>query len=457
MSPTATTQGTVLETMADRQGSAACLWRAPDPRLVTGIMRCVFGGTEVTARAVAAALRMPLGRTLALLEHARMLDQVTQTHPGHYRYTGQADDVPAPDRATVDAARWSAGQFLLASSRAVATAMPGALLPPVRVGALPAPDPTIVDPHSAFAWAQVHRPAVMRVAADAASAARTNRRLGLLAIDLALAGIAGAMAAGAIEPWETLAHTVITAARAVDDQYGQGHGLEHLGKTAKHQGLINQAIRIQGDALVLREKIRDPQGAACSTNALGLAHWKLGDLPAARDRFERAARLADACGDRDLSAYARQNLAGVLLDAPDCPAEALANALDLLDRAGARHAETGALAALANCSTLRAAGLRRSGTPGSLDAAIEAARAGVEAIDASGEIGLAGHEYAELARCLKAAGHRDDATAWAETALVLFHTAGNLERELALHTEFASSAAAPSERRTEPALCGGRG
>lgn len=457
MNPTATTHGSVLTPIAAAHGPATDPWRAPDPHAAAGIMRCVFGRTEVTARAVAAALGMPLGRALALLEHARMLDQVAQTHPGHYRYTGQSDDVPAPDRATADAARWSAGLFLLASSRAAATAMPGVLLPPVRVGALAAPDPTIVDPHSAFAWAQVHRPAVMRVAADAASAARTNRRLGLLAIDLALAGIAGAMAAGAIEPWETLAHTVITAARAVDDRYGEGHGLEHLGKTAKHQGLINQATRIQGDALVLREKTRDPQGAACSTNALGLAHWKLGDLPTARDRFQRAAHLADACGDRDLTAYARQNLAGVLLDAPDCPAETLDTALDLLDQAAARHAETGALAALANCQTLRAAGLRRNGAPGSLEAAIEAARAGVEAIDASGEIGLAGHEYAELARCLHATGHRDDAAAWAETASVLFHTAGNLERERALRAEFALDAPATSAQRTQPALCEGHG
>lgn len=457
MSSTATTQCAALETMADDQSSAAALWQAPDPRHFAGIMCCVFGHTEVTARAVAAAHRLPLGRALAQLEHARMLGQVAQTHPGHYWCSGSVDDVPIPDPAMVSAARWSAGLFLLASSRAVAAAMPGSLLPPVRVGVLSAPDPTIVDQLSALAWAQLHRPAVMQVAADAASVARMDRRFGLLAIDLALAGIAGAMAAGAIESWQSLAQTVLTAAYAVDDRYGQGYGLEHLGKAAKHQGRLKEAIRIQGDALVLRERMRDERGVVASTNALGLAYWKLGDLPAARERFQRAVRLADANGDLDFSAFARQNLAGVLIADPRYSVEARDTALGLLAQASARHAETGALAAWANCATLRAVALRRSGRPEDIEAAIEVARAGVEAIDTSGELGLAGHEYAELARCLRTAGRSEDATAWAETAWALFRAAGNGEREQALRAEFEVGVFTQSAGRTEAEWCAVRG
>jgi tetratricopeptide (TPR) repeat protein len=417
----------------------------PDPYALTGIMCAVYGRCEVTARAVAAARNLPLGRTHAELEHARALGLVDSTHPGFYRCTERAEAAPRPELAALDAARGRGGRFLLASSHAVATAMPGSLLPATRVKPLPNPDPTIVDAHSALTWAQAHQPAVLLVATDAARTAARERRFGVLAVDLALAGIAGAMASGATEAWEKLAKTAYGAAITINDRVGEGYAREHLGKSRKQQGLLEKALRAQRDALTLREKLRDVRGIICSTNAIGLVHWTAGDLNQARERFAKAIELADACTDCDFAAFARQNLAGVLLAQDSTSPEERAAAFVMLDHAATLHTDTSALAPLANCSTLHAEGLRRRASEGPLDVAIAAARDGVQQIDASGEIGLAGHQYAELARCLRAAGHDHDAAAWAATGIALFAAAGNHEREQALSAEFATTSAIPTD------------
>jgi tetratricopeptide (TPR) repeat protein len=421
---------------ADGRAKKNAEFQAPDPWMAAGIMHALFGRREVSARAAAAACRVPLGRMLAELEHARLLGLVDRGHPGYYRCTGLAGQAPVPEPAATAAARQRAGRYLLACSRRVAETMPGSLLPPARIRPLPEPDPTIADAHAGFDWAQAHRPALLRVAGDAAREAAADRRFGLLAVDLALAGIAGAMAAGDLAAWEQLARIVFTTALAIEDRLGQGYGLEHLGKARKQQGLFEKARRAQRDALTLRERHRDVRAIICSTNALGLAYWAQGELDAARALFEQAMALADTVTDRDFSALTRQNLAGVLVETPELSVETFAEASDLLDHAAACHAKVGALQALANCHRLHAAGLRRSHTGGDFAAAIQAARAGVAAIDASGEIGLAGHEYAELARVLHAAGRDAQARAWAETAIALFHTAGDSEHERELRAQF---------------------
>ena len=410
----------------------------PDPRSVAAVMFAVFGGYEVSARVVAAARRAPLGRVLAELEHARVLGLVDQSHPGYYWCTPLAEQLPAPKAALVGAARSRAGVFLLACSRHVAEVMPGSLLPPVRIAALPAPDPTIVDAHAGYDWAQIHRPAVMKLAADTARAGRDERKFGMLAVDLALAGIAGAMAAGNTVAWEALANIAFDASLTVDDNIGQGYGLEHLGKSRKAQGRFEKARATQCAALRHREAIHDARGIVCSTNAVGLAHWAIGDLTGAEAIFEQAVKLADESADRDFAALARQNLAGVLTAGQGATGETFATALQLLDRAAARHTEAGLLQALANCHSLRAAALRRrASADGDFTAAVLAGLAAVQAVDRSAEIGLAGHDYAELARALSAAGNDQQARAWAETAIALFHCAGSTDREQMLREEFA--------------------
>jgi tetratricopeptide (TPR) repeat protein len=416
----------------------------PDPRALAGTMRAVYGRCEVNARAVAAARRHTLGRTLAELEHARALGLVESGHPGFYRCSDLAEQVPRPEPALLQTARGRGGRFLLACSLAVAKALPGALLPAARIKELPKPDPTIVDAHSAVAWAQVHQGAVLLVAAEAARTAVRDQWFGVLAVDLALAGIAGAVATGDAMAWEALAKTAYAASIAISDRRGEGHAREHLAKSRSRQGLFDKALRTQRDALALREKLRDVRGIIASTNANGLTHWSAGDLLTARTCFEEAVKLADACNDRDFAAFARQNLAGVLLDDDRSSTDERAAALVMLDHAAARHAKTGALQPLANSSTLHAAGLRRGASASGLDVAITAARAGVQQVDASGEIGLAGHQYAELARCLVAAGRELEAAAWAATGAALFAAAGNHELEQAISAEFAAP-------RTDPA------
>ena len=412
----------------------------PDPQGLAGLMRGVYGGCGVGARAVAAARSLPLGRTMAELEHARALGLVESGHPGFYRCTERADQVPRPEPAALDAARIRSALFLLASSHAVAEALPGSLLPAPRIKVLPKPDPTIVDAHAALAWAQAHQPAVQVVAAEVARMAVRARRFGVLAGDLAIAGIAGAMASGAVSAWEELAKTAYGAAIAISDKPGEGYAREHLGKSRKQQGLYGKALAAQREALALREKLRDVRGILSSTNAIGLVHHAQGDLAEARACFESAIRSADACNDRDLAAFARQNLAGLLLTGGGSSPDEQDAAFVMLDHASTWHADAGALAPLANCHTLHAEALRRtSAGKDGLDVAIAAAFAGVEAIDASGEIALAGHPYAELARCLRAGGREREAAAWAATGTALFAAAGNHELEHALTAEFATT------------------
>ena len=181
------------------------------------------------------------------------------------------------------------------------------------------------------------------------------------------------------------------------------------------------------------------RGIIGSTNEVGLAQWALGERGAARASFRQAITLADTCTDRDFSALARQNLAAVLLEAVEISQATRTAAFELLDKASARHAAVGALAAQGRGAALHAAALRRDGGPGNLTMAVAVAREAVTAVEASGRIESAPGAYAELARCLQTAGRPEEAGAWAKSAIALFTAVGEHVRAEALTAEFTQS------------------
>jgi len=183
------------------------------------------------------------------------------------------------------------------------------------------------------------------------------------------------------------------------------------------------------------------RGIIGSTNEVGLAQWALGERGAARASFRQAITLADTCTDRDFSALARQNLAAVLLEAVEISQATRTAAFELLDKASARHAAVGALAAQGRGAALHAAALRRDGGPGNLTmaVAVAVAREAVTAVEASGRIESAPGAYAELARCLQTAGRPEEAGAWAKSAIALFTAVGEHVRAEALTAEFTQS------------------
>jgi Ser/Thr protein kinase RdoA (MazF antagonist) len=331
---------------------------------------------------------------LAELECLRGLRALTTPHPGFYRCTVSiAASAHTVDDQLARAARLRAERWYLASSRAATGFLPAAAAPVASMKLPAEPDPAILDVFSALAWFRQARLTLLHLARAALDERRYES-----ALELASAAISAVTTDAADPVCGQAAELLLAAARAAGDVQAEARGLDHLAALLALDGDLEQARRMLVAALALLRHARDRVGVASSAIALGLMHLRGGDLPMAGRWLTVAVGAAERCGDQDLLARARGNLGhAVLLSDP----RRRVHALGLLASAGRRHLESGDLAAYAACARLIASAVRRH-PGGDSGPALRFARHAVEAAEAAGS--ATGHEYAEVGRCVEAAG-----------------------------------------------------
>lgn len=434
-------------TIGDDSGGSepAAAWHGPDPLLLDARLRAVFARGEFTLLAAAATGASTPGRTFTELTQLRELGLVESPFPGHYRCAALVGPCEILDPADAEAARERAERWYIAAARAAAVPLLGGILPPALTQGLPhRAEPMIVDAFAALEWSQHNRPTLLDLARRAARDGRCEA-----AFDLALAVIVAAMADNATGTWIEMAELGRDAARALGDRHAEAFAIEHLGKAMRQIGELDRAEQIQTEALEIRQKIEHKPGVVYSVNALGLVHWSKRQFAAARGQFEQALKLAEQIDEHVFAAYARQNLAGVLLDELAVPGTdprhvetEIFQVLELLADATAGQLRAESAHPVANCLTLSAKAIRATGRSADAASAVQVAVRAVEACDTAAKPGIAGHDYAEAARCLAAAGHPAHADRWFTAALALFHAAGDTIRESALRQELTEARAA---------------
>jgi tetratricopeptide (TPR) repeat protein len=139
--------------------------------------------------------------------------------------------------------------------------------------------------------------------------------------------------------WAPLAQKGLDLAEAFNDLSAQAFFHESLGKSFGQSGQPALAIPLHRKSLELRVEIDDLAGQARSLNAIGLAHWRLGDLHRAQRRLTESRERAREAERSDLEALALMNLgltalsrAELLGTAPESRTRN-AEALNLLDAA----------------------------------------------------------------------------------------------------------------------------
>lgn len=111
---------------------------------------------------------------------------------------------------------------------------------------------------------------------------------------------------------------------------------------------LPEGIRFQQAALAIHERLGDRTGAITSTNAVGLAHLRVRELPDALAHFERTRVLAEELDSDYWRALSANNTANALLELERFTEaeELLRTALRILERLGTRGDEGDALRGL---------------------------------------------------------------------------------------------------------------
>jgi tetratricopeptide (TPR) repeat protein len=117
-----------------------------------------------------------------------------------------------------------------------------------------------------------------------------------------------------IDHWIATSEIGLAAARQLPDPHGEAILLESLGKANAQAVRLSTAVQFQTEALTIHTRLGNVVGRITSTNAIGLAHLRAHELPAALSRFESAAGLADEIDSAYWRATATNNTANVYLE-----------------------------------------------------------------------------------------------------------------------------------------------
>lgn len=299
-----------------------------------------------------------------------------------------------------DPAGWSrAAHWYLASLHRAAVVLRSASLPGREsISAGPdRPAAPLERPAEALAWYQGAVPEIELVLERAIAGGDDEQawRLALLSANIAAL-------TRPIGSWELVLGTGLDAARRVKDPEAESMILEYTGHLLLQSGHVDNARTVQGAALHLRVKQRDPVGQVRSHYAQGQVELRDENLAAAETHFSMALDLAAGIPDAQFAALARLNLG-----ASRARRGARVQAHGLLEQAAAYFRETGQAGYLAGALHEQAAIYRRHGEHSralqlATDAVEEAVRAQLP-IHLAGAVGELGRVHAAMG-ALDAAG-----------------------------------------------------
>jgi tetratricopeptide (TPR) repeat protein/class 3 adenylate cyclase len=132
------------------------------------------------------------------------------------------------------------------------------------------------------------------------------------------------------------------------DVAGEYEALEGLGRMARHQGNLDQAVQYYREALRFAEQTGNTTRQGALHNSLGILAWKAGGYAQALTHYEQGLRLFETCGDPGHAGLMLNSIGATLhkLERPEEAIRRLEEAIRLHRQIEQRQLEAHALAVL---------------------------------------------------------------------------------------------------------------